>query len=174
VPLSQQQQHFLSVYEEKEQENTSYVCITITNTMMSTNKTLPTLLEHLPIEIILLIFDFLSLQEIVKAFSELNIYFNSIIDSAIGISHMVKYNDPTAIKLLHLFTTQIRRLVITSSDMVNFISLINLRSLTLRYATCAQLDSIRPQYCPTLEILHIYVDEECKFKRIDYSNFNQT
>ncbi len=129
---------------------------------MSSHNTLPTLLEHLPIEIVLRIFDFLSLQEIVKAFSGLNSYLNLIISSAIGISHVVKYNDATAINLLHLFTTQIRRLVITSSETVNFTSLINLRSLTLRYATSAQLDSIRPQYFPMLEILHIYVWEQRK------------
>jgi hypothetical protein len=130
--------------------------------MMSSDNTLPTLLEHLPIEIILRIFDFFSLQEIVKAFSGLNSYLNSIINSAIGISHVVRYDDATAINLLHLFTTQIRRLVITSSETVGFTSLINLRSLTLRYATSAQVDGIRPQYFLMLEILHIYVCDQCK------------
>ena len=129
---------------------------------MSSKNTSLTLLEHLPTEIILQIFDFFSLQEIVEAFSGLNFYLDSIIGSTVSLSHVVKYNDSTAINLLHLFTAQIRRLVITNSEKVNFTSLINLRSLTLRYATSAQLDSIRPQHFPMLEILHIYVCVQCK------------
>jgi hypothetical protein len=53
------------------------------------------------------------------------------------------------------FPTQICRLIIKYSPNVDFTSLINLRSLTIKYGTRAQLDGIRPEDFPMLEILHI-------------------
>jgi hypothetical protein len=116
----------------------------------------PTLLEHLPVEIFLEVFDSLSLQEILTAFSDLNSYINSIIRCIKDQNHTVSYNDGKAVDLLHLFPTQMCRLIITYSPNVDFTSLINLRSLTIKYGTLAQLDGIRPQHFPMLEILHIH------------------
>jgi hypothetical protein len=126
---------------------------------MSSVNTRPTLLEHLPVEIFLQIFDFLPLQDLVTAFSGLNFYINSIIRSVTGISHVVKYDDVDAINLLQLFPTHIGRLVLFLSETMDFTSLTNVRSLTIRYGTSAQFDSIRPQYFPMLEMLHIHASK---------------
>ncbi len=122
---------------------------------MSTDNTHSTSLEHLPIEIFHHIFAPLSLQEIVTAFFGLNSYIDSIIRSVKRVNHVVSYNDTKAIDILHLFSTQIGRLVIIHSPNVDFTWLINLRSLTIKYGTLAQLDRIRPEHFPMLEILHI-------------------
>jgi len=58
--------------------------------------------------------------------------------------------------LLYLYPAQIGRLIITLSSDVDFTSLINLRSLTIKYGTFIQFDRIRPQYFHMLEILHIF------------------
>lgn len=73
-------------------------------------------------------------------------------------SHLVKYNDPDAIKLLQLSLKQIARLVVIEMDVViDFTSLFNLRSLTFKYMRETQFKSIRSQYFSLLEILYIYV-----------------
>jgi len=112
-------------------------------------------LEHLPTEIFLQIFDFLSLRELITALFGLNSHINAIIRSVRGTSHVVRYNDVDAIKLLQLFPIQIGHLTIVNIEMIDFPSLINLRSLTLKYGTQIQFDNIRPQHFPMLEILHI-------------------
>lgn len=61
-----------------------------------------------------------------------------------------------AIKFLHLFSSQSSRLVLVRSETVNFTTLINLRCLILKYGSPEQFNSIRPQYFPKGEILHIY------------------
>jgi hypothetical protein len=130
---------------------------------MSSDSTLPTSLERLPVEIFLQIFAFLPLQELVKTFFGLNSNINSIIQSSDSkLSHVISYGDADAINLLYLFAIQIKRLVIIRAGKVDFNSLINLGSLTLRYGTRAQYDSIRPQHFPKLEILHIYAGESHK------------
>jgi hypothetical protein len=119
----------------------------------------PMLLEDLPTEIFLQVFTFFSLEELFKAFSGLNSHIDSVIRLVRGASHVVKYNDVEAINLLQLFSAKISRLVVINVEMVDFTSLINLRSLTLKYGTEKQYDSIRPQYFPMLEILHIQGNE---------------
>ncbi|CAF1491463.1 unnamed protein product [Adineta steineri] len=123
---------------------------------MSTYFRQTTLLEHLPIEIFLEIFASLSLEEIVTAFFDLNAYINWIIRSVKCTNHGIVNNDSKSIDLLKLFPTQIDRLVIEQAASVDFTSLINLRSLTIKHGTPVQLDGIRPQHFPLLEILHIY------------------
>ncbi len=122
---------------------------------MNTDNIQPTLLDNLPVEIFLKVFSSLSLEEIVTAFSDLNSYINSVIRCVKDGNHVVTCNDTKAVELLHSFPTQIGRLVITYSLNVDFTSLINLRSLTIKYGTLAQLDGIRPKHFPMLEILHI-------------------
>jgi hypothetical protein len=114
-----------------------------------------TLLEHLPVEIFLQIFTFFPLQELIKAFFGLNSHIDSIIRLLRSASHTINCNNNDAINLLHLFSAQISRLVIVDAETVDFTSFINLRSLTLKYGTHAQFNSIRPQYFPMLEILHV-------------------
>jgi len=136
---------------------------------MSSNNIYPMSLEHLPTEIFLQIFAFLPLQELSKAFSGLNSYINSMIQLVINTSHLVKYNDIDAINLLHLFSTKIIHLTIVNVEKANFISLKNLRSLTLKYGTKMQIDTIRPQNFPLLEILHIKGNElRQKIFRFDF------
>ncbi len=127
--------------------------------MTSNDNARPMSLEDLPTEIFLQIFAFLHLRELVTAFFGLNSYINSVIQSVRGITYLVKYNGDDKTNLLHLFPTQIGRLVIVSVEMVDFTSLTNLRSLTLKYGTSTQFDSIRPQNIPMLEILHIIGNE---------------
>ena len=122
---------------------------------MSTNNTLPTLLEDLPVEIFLQIFGSLSLREIATTFFGLNSYIDSIIRSVRGVSRLVSYNNVNAIQDLHLLPFLISRLIVVNVEMVDFTPLINLRSLVLKYGTRAQFNGIRPQYFPTLEILYI-------------------
>ena len=117
------------------------------------------LLEYLPTEIFLQVFAFLPLQDIVRVFFGLNSYIDSIIRLVRNVSHTVKYNDIDAINLLQSFRIQIGRLVIINVEMADFTSLINLRSLTLKYGTKRQFEAIHPQYFPLLEILHIKGNE---------------
>jgi hypothetical protein len=126
---------------------------------MSTVNTIPSLLEHLPVEILLQIFGLLTLREISTTFLGLNSYIDSIIRYVRGATHMVSCNDGNAIKLLHLLPTLISRVIIVNFEMVDFTSLINLRSLILKYGTQAQFNSIRPQHFPMLEILYIKGNE---------------
>jgi hypothetical protein len=124
---------------------------------MNFDDTHPTTIEHLPTEIFLQIFASFSLEEVVTSFSGLNAHIDSIIRCLKGVSHEVNVNcyDTKAMNLLHLFANQIGRLTITHATTVNFTSLINLRSLTIKHGTFAQFDGIRPRNFPMLEILHI-------------------
>jgi hypothetical protein len=122
---------------------------------MSSDKTLSTSIENLPIEIFLQIFGFLRLEELIKAFSGLNSFINSIIQSVRDLNYVVKYKDVDSLNLLYLYPTQISRLIIVNIETADLTSLTNLRSLTWRYPTPTQFDTIRPQHFPMLEILHI-------------------
>ncbi len=115
----------------------------------------PTSLENLPVEIFLKVFSSLSLQQIVKAFFNLNSYINSVIQCVTDRNYAVNFNDTKAVELVHSFPTQICRLIITVAPNVDFMPLKNLRSLTIMYGTIAQLDGIRPEHFPMLEILRI-------------------
>jgi hypothetical protein len=70
-------------------------------------------------------------------------------------SYEIDSNNVDAINLLQLFPSQTGRLIVANVEMVDFTSLNNLRSLTLKYGTHAQFNIIRPQYFPILEILRI-------------------
>ncbi len=126
---------------------------------MSNDEKSPTLLEHLPVEIFLKIFDLFPLQHLFTSFFGLNSYIDSIIQSVRNKNHGVRYNDIDAINLLKFFPTSIDRLVIINSETVDLTSLINLRSLSLERGTPTQLNTIRPHYFPMLEILHIKGNE---------------
>ncbi|UJR18864.1 hypothetical protein I4U23_021992 [Adineta vaga] len=114
--------------------------------------------EHLPVEILAEIFTFLSLPELVKAFCNLNSYIDSIIQSVNTVKYMVmvRYNETVAINLLRFCPAAIVRLTIIHATTVDLTSLINLRSLTLKYGTHIQFNSIRPQYFSKLKVLHLY------------------
>jgi hypothetical protein len=128
----------------------------------------PTIVEHLPIEIFFQIFASFSLGEIITSFFGLNSRIDSIIRCMTGASHVISYNNKKAIDLLHLFPTQIGQLIVTRARKVNFTSLINLRSLTMKYGTCAQFDGIRPEHFPMLEILHIDASKSKKMYLIRF------
>jgi hypothetical protein len=129
---------------------------------MSSDDAQPTRIEHLPIEIFLKIFASFSLEEIVTSFFGLNSCIDSIIRSVRNANHVVSYNDNKAVHLLHLFPTQIGRLIVTRAPLVDFTSVINLRSLTMKYGTFAQFDGIRPEHFPMLEILRICASKSKK------------
>ncbi len=63
------------------------------------------------------------------AFSGLNSYIDLILLSVRGANHAVSYDDTKAVDLVHLFPTQIGRLIVRNAITVNFTSLINLQSL---------------------------------------------
>ena len=111
--------------------------------------------EHLPVEVILLIFDFFSLQQLLTSFLNLNSFVNSVIYSVRHKYHAVKNNNADAIHVLQTFSTVIDRLAIRYSNTVDFKPLINLRSISLQHATSTQLNSVRPDNFPHLEIIHI-------------------
>jgi hypothetical protein len=130
---------------------------------MNNGNIFPTKLEDLSAEILLSIFSFLSLRNIVPTFSALNSRIDSMIECMSGMTHVVRCNDFDAIQILQSFTVQIGRLIVVHSETVNFTSLINLRSLALKYGRCAQFNSIRPEQFPVLEILHINGSESQTF-----------
>lgn len=123
--------------------------------MSSIDDTDPTLLEHLPGEIFLQIFTFFSLREIVKIFHGLNSYINAMVGLVQDVSLKVEYHDIDAIDLLESFPRQIRHLVMDNIEKTDFMLSMNLRSLTLKYGTRLQLNTIRPLYIPFLETLRI-------------------
>jgi hypothetical protein len=127
----------------------------VTYIVMSTDNMPPTLLEHQSTEILLQIFAFLPFRELIKAFFGLNSYINSVIQLVRSASYEIDSNNVDAINLLQLFPSQTGRLIVANVEMVDFTSLNNLRSLTLKYGTHAQFNIIRPQYFPILEILRI-------------------
>jgi hypothetical protein len=122
---------------------------------MSADQISPTCLEHLPVEILSKIFDFLSLQRISTSFLSLNSHIDSVIRSWRSARHTVICNNTNDVDLLHSFPTLISHLVIVNAELVDFTSVKNLRSLMLKYGTRAQIDCIRPQNFPLLETLHI-------------------
>lgn len=93
---------------------------------MSDDNTCLTSLEHLPTEIFLQIFALLSLRELVTAFLGLNAYIDSVIRSVRTVNHVVRFNDVDAIHLIHLFPTQIARLIIVNIETIDLTALINL------------------------------------------------
>ena len=145
---------FVMTIEEKK-KYTKHLCYSFIR--MANKNPLPTSIEHLPTEIFLQIFRYYHLREIIFAFSGLNYRMNSIVQSVRNASHIVQYNDPDAVQLSSVFSKQIARLIIIKTDMIDLTLFSNLRSLTLKYTNNAQLQSIRPQNFPLLEMLRIYV-----------------
>ncbi|UJR17471.1 hypothetical protein I4U23_004366 [Adineta vaga] len=73
-----------------------------------------------------------------------------------NINAFIRYDDIDAINILQLFPTAFGRLKITNAELVDLKQLTNLRNiLIVEYGTQTQLNSIRPEYLPMLESLHI-------------------
>lgn len=144
------------------------------------DETRPTLLENLPGEIFLQIFTHFSLRDIVKIFFDLNSYMNTMVQLVQDVSLKVEYHDSDAIHLLESFPGQIRHLVMDNIEKTDFTLSWNLRSLTLKYSTRIQLNTIRPQYIPRLETLRItgnaqlYSHTILLIKHILYVGFHKT
>lgn len=113
-----------------------------------------TSLEHLPVEIVLQIFAYFSFSELIQTFFGLNTSIDSIIYSMRNQSEVVRFDDIESIHRLYLFANNIIRLVITDPS-IDLIPFRNLRSLTLKYGSQTQLDSIRPEHFPLLQMLRI-------------------
>lgn len=99
---------------------------------------------------------FLRFQELITAFSGLNFRIESTIRSVTDVSLIVRYDDIDALKLLQLYSNQIKHLSILNVETADLTSLPNLRSLVLKYGNCNQWDSIRPKNMPMLKLLHIH------------------
>jgi len=119
-----------------------------------------TTIEHLSNEIFREIFDYLLFQDINKSFFGITSNIDSIIRSMNSGSLEVSKTDINSENLLSSFPTQIGRLVLNSCETVNFTSLINLRSLTIRF------DLIFPKYFPLLEILYIGSDKSEHIRKL--------
>ena len=119
------------------------------------DNTCPTLFQQLPVEIFLQIFASLRLQDTIRAFSGLNCHIESFIHTTRNASYILNNHATRTTDLLRLYPTQIGRLVIDKCRKLDFTSLINLRSLTLKHGTGQQLYAIRPRNFPQLEILHL-------------------
>ncbi len=145
----------LSFQSTETEIKNSVLYVDITHASMSNENILPTSFEQLPSELFLKIFSFLYLPEILTAFSGLTCSIDSIIRLVRSAIHIKRCNDVDTINMLHSYSTQISRLLVINAETVDFTSLNNLRSLTLKYGTTAQFDSIRPQNFPMLEILYI-------------------
>lgn len=122
---------------------------------MSNEARFATQLEHLPAEVWLKIFAFIPLPQLVPSFLGLNAHIDAIVRSVRRQRHVVRCNDADAVHFLRLFPATISHLMIVNSDMADLTPCTNLRSLTLKWGTIAQLDSIRPCHLPLLEVLHI-------------------
>ena len=92
-----------------------------------------TLIKQPSVEIFLELFASFSLNEIVKAFSDLKCSIDTSIQAIINDIYILTYNDTTTINLLLSYSTSIGRLIVTHSPVVDFTSLINLQSLTVRW-----------------------------------------
>ena len=111
-----------------------------------------TLLEDLPNELILEIFDYTKIRDLFIAFWNLNIRFNRLICSLQNLSLILTKND---IGESLLFSHQIIRLVIVTLDNINLTPFINLRSLILNWANENHLKQIRSDLLPNLIYLSI-------------------
>lgn len=124
-------------------------------TKINSEHTRVMLFDQLPTEIFLQIFSFLRFQETITAFSNLNSYIDSVIRNINDGYLQVSYDNAEEVCCLNLYSHQIGRLTLIHSPSIDFTTSINLRSLTIKFGTIAQLNVIRPQYFPSLEILHI-------------------
>ena len=118
------------------------------------NERYRTTLEHLPLEIFLQIFSYFSFSELIQTFFRLNSSIDAAIHSIKSGSQVVRFYDIKSIHRLYSFAINIIRLVINDSS-IDLTPFRNLRSLTLKYGSQTQLDSIRPEHLPLLEILCI-------------------
>ena len=98
---------------------------------------------------------FFSFRDVFIAFSNLNRYIDSIIRSVDAINHVVTYDQTDIISLSQPVSTNITRLVVVHARKIDFTSLIHLRSLTLKYGTYGQFNSIRLDHFYNLQVLHI-------------------
>lgn len=110
--------------------------------------------EHLPVEIVLQIFAYFPFSDLMKTFFGLNTSIDSIIYSMSNLSEVVRFYDTESIRLLYSFANHIIRLVINDPS-IDLKPFHNLRSLTLKYGSQTQFDSIRPEHHPLLQILRI-------------------
>ncbi|CAF1994196.1 unnamed protein product [Rotaria magnacalcarata] len=114
----------------------------------------PTLFEHLPVELIEQIFTLLTPQHVISAFSGLNYYIDSIIQSMANLKLTVRVNVVNDITILKNYPSRIIDFVMKYNN-VDFTSLISLRSLYLQNPSQKQMNSIRSHHFPTLGRLTI-------------------
>jgi len=113
-----------------------------------------TLLEHLPNELIIEIFDYTKIGDLVFGFWNLNKRFNQLIHSLKYLSLILTKNE-TYENIL--FSQQIIRIVIVTLDNINLNPFINLRSLIVNWGNENHLEQIRSNILPNLVYLSLSI-----------------
>jgi hypothetical protein len=113
-----------------------------------------TLLEDLPNELILELFNYTKIRDLSYAFWNLNQRFNQLIRSLKYLSLVLTQNDTYE---SYLFSQQIIRIVIVTLENISLNPFINLRSLILNWANENHLKQIRSEILPNLVFLSLPV-----------------
>lgn len=113
-----------------------------------------TLLENLPNELIMEIFEYTKIQDLAIAFWNLNQRFNQLLKSLKYLSLIITKSQSYE---SFLFSQQIIRLVIVTLDNIHLKSFINLRTLILNWADENQLKQIQSNILPNLIYLSIAI-----------------
>lgn len=106
-----------------------------------------TLLEDLPNELMFYIFKYINIRDLFYGFSQLNQRFNHLIQSIKNLSFVIEKDD---LELLTIFANQIGRLIVKTSDNIDFNQFHFLYSLILYQLTRDQFEQIRSEYLPNL------------------------
>ena len=110
------------------------------------------LLEDLPNELFLDIFQYIDTRDLYQGFWGLNIRFNNILQSLNNLSLVIEKNDSS---LITIFASQIVRLEINTWHEIDLKQFINLKSLKLCHTTRNHVNKIRPNILPNLVYLSI-------------------
>jgi len=120
-----------------------------------------TLLEDLPNELIIEIFNYTKIRDLLFTFWNLNIRFNQLIHSLKYLSLVLTKNE-TYENIL--FPQQIVRIVIVTLDNINLSSFINLRTLILNLANENHLKQIQSDILPNLIYLSLSISFDFQSK----------
>ncbi|CAF1461275.1 unnamed protein product [Rotaria magnacalcarata] len=116
-----------------------------------------TLLEDLPNELLLDVFEYISGRDLYYSFLALNSRINYIVRSLKNLSLMIYKNEPL---LIQTFADKIFRLQVSNHyDITDIDHFPNLRSLSLYNANDKQLDQIRYDCMPNLMYLFILIPD---------------
>jgi len=144
---------------------------------------IPYQFEHLPNEILLEIFDYIRLNDLIRAFYNLNNRFNSILFSSnihlrILYPNDIEENNINEKILTDFIINQrfISRLQLTHNKAIpdqKFINLSHIRSLILDTPTLTLIEQITPEKLPRLEYLRIgYISAKISLTKLHHDIFS--